>query len=218
MDAAQLFLYAHARLHSRAVAPSEGRLHLQTIILDGLSEEQIRAQPPRLNSIAWSLWHAARWEDALPVVIAGRPQLWHQDNWCRGLGVQRDDGGVGMSPEECDSFNRQINVSALLEYRAAVGRRTRELVLELQPHEWDEPAEEKFIELAWDQGMLAGDRADWVRTFSAGRTKAYFITLFGLVHINSHIGEMMAIRGQFDVPAIGEGGFPRRSNHPALVI
>ena len=45
-------------------------------LLDALSDEQIRARPHGLNSIAWLLWHGARVEGvAVNRFVADRPQV-----------------------------------------------------------------------------------------------------------------------------------------------
>lgn len=162
-----------------------------------------------MNSIAWNLWHAARYEDAIHLIVADLPMLWDSEGWAARTNVTRRDAGVGMTDEETAAFNETVEVAALREYRAAVGRRTRELVEQLAPEDWDPVVDDAQLERAWAAGVLAPERTDWVRTFLRGRTYAFLFDHLGLVHANSHIGEFMAVRGQFDVPIVGGGGFTR---------
>jgi Protein of unknown function (DUF664) len=51
------------------------RLHRQVEhnFLQRLSDAQLRLRPHGLNSIAWLVWHMARCEDTLSLVLVGRP-------------------------------------------------------------------------------------------------------------------------------------------------
>jgi hypothetical protein len=52
-----------------------GRLHMQVErdFLQGLSDAQMRLRLSGLNSIAWLVWHMARYEDILNLLLVGRP-------------------------------------------------------------------------------------------------------------------------------------------------
>jgi hypothetical protein len=73
MDAREFFLRHHAQVHSQVARE----------FLQDLSDEQMRLRPNSLNSLAWLVWHMARCEDALNVLIANRPQVLDQ-NWHDG--------------------------------------------------------------------------------------------------------------------------------------
>lgn len=78
MDALEVFLPRHARLHG--ADPGEPR-SVWDRMLEGLSDEQIRLRPARgVNSIAWIVWHIARVEDvAVNLVVAAGRQGRRQD-------------------------------------------------------------------------------------------------------------------------------------------
>ena len=50
MEMIDLFLREHAAAHSRAVAPADFNMDW---LVDGLSDDDWRARPHRLNSLAW---------------------------------------------------------------------------------------------------------------------------------------------------------------------
>ena len=105
------------------------RLYYESLTLDGLTDAQIRLRPgDNLNSLAWLVWHMARCEDvAMNVAIADQPQVL-DEGWTTKLGVDRDDIGTGMTPREVATLSEQIDLDALLSYRHAVGRQTREVI------------------------------------------------------------------------------------------
>ena len=75
MDAIQMFLARHVRIHAR---------------VDGLTDGQIRGHAhPAANPLAWLLWHMARSEDAsVNLLIAAGPQVLDA-TWARLLNVPR---------------------------------------------------------------------------------------------------------------------------------
>jgi hypothetical protein len=194
MDALQLFLSDHARVHSAAVGGGEG-IYLEDAIVGGLSEEQLRSRPQEgLNSILWLVWHLARTEDmTVNVVVAGRKQVLEEDGWLERLGLSRIDIGTGMSDEEVAGFTATAGVAAVREYRAAVGRRTREVVAAMRPEELDEVVDPALIDKAFADGMI-DPRAAWLRGFVGGKTKAWVLGHGTHGHGYLHLGEAMCLR------------------------
>jgi hypothetical protein len=62
MDAIEVFVLHHERLP----------MQVERDFLQGLSDAQMRSRRDGLNSIAWHVWHIARCEDALNLLLAGR--------------------------------------------------------------------------------------------------------------------------------------------------
>ena len=135
MDVIRFFDAAHSALHAGDVY--DGRTPNIDRWLGGLSEDQLRVRPAGLNSIIWLLWHMARTEDAaVNLVVAGRPQVL-DDDWVRRLAPGRGDIGTGMTSDEVTEFSARVDCAAVVAYRTAVGRRTREVVRALSPEAWD---------------------------------------------------------------------------------
>jgi DinB superfamily len=95
MDALDIFLKQHLRLHSSMVEDGND-FPLEDGLLGPLSEDQIRAAAaPGANSIAWLLWHMARSEDiGVNLFVAGRPQVIEDSDWARRLNIS----DRGMAP------------------------------------------------------------------------------------------------------------------------
>ena len=195
MDAAQLFLQDHARTHSGAVADAEG-IPIEDVLLGGLSDDQIRTRPSGMNSLAWLVWHMARCEDgAVNVMVARRAQVIEEDGWIERLGLAREDIGTGMSDDEVDDFSAGVEIGALREYRAAVGRRTREVAHSMKPDAWEQTAKAQDIERATAAGLI-GPNADWVKQFWQGKTMSWFMSWLAAGHNYLHLGEGLSVRSQ----------------------
>lgn len=194
MDFRDLYLTQHARAHSATMAG--GTPSAQDIALKDLTAEQIRSRPQAgLNSMAWVLWHHSRSEDiGVNVIIAERPQVWDEGEWSAKVNVARRDLGSGMTYEEVDAFNTQVNVEALLAYREAVGRRTQAVVRELRLEVLAEPIDAAVIAQLYKAGAFA-PQAEFVARRWQGKAKEYTLMQTVLAHAFVHMGECEVLRG-----------------------
>jgi hypothetical protein len=133
-DAFQVFFKQHAMLHSAKMA-NTGSFSLEDEVFEDLSEEHARRIPQQSeNSIIWNIWHIARIEDvAMNMLVAGSHQVFTSEDWGEKLKIEAIDTGNAMPAALIKSLSDRINIPYLRAYRVAVGRRTREIVEELQP-------------------------------------------------------------------------------------
>jgi DinB superfamily len=198
MDPLYLFLRQHAITHSVAmVGADECEWSFQDALLEGISEEQLRLQAqPGTNTVAWLIWHMARTEDvAMNLLVAGRPQVLQEEDWPGRLKLSRSDIGTGAADEEVADISAKLDIPALLAYRLAVGRRTREIVRTLRPEELAEPVPAARIDELLSVGALLDDAHD-LAAFWRGKSKAYLLAMPATGHSLAHLGEAMSIRGR----------------------
>ncbi|MCU1502156.1 MAG: hypothetical protein JWM12_1510 [Ilumatobacteraceae bacterium] len=189
MDWKGLFYRQHAGVHSREMAVGGGVTY-QDLVLGGLDEAQLRLRPANeLNSLAWLVWHMTRCEDvAINVAIADQPQVL-DDGWPDKLGISRVDIGTGMTPSEVAELSEQINVDALISYRHAVGRRTREVIDAVTDAEIERPVDGD----RYRRAAVLGDHAGWVaELWSPWRGTDFLFLATG--HNYQHWGEAITVR------------------------
>jgi DinB superfamily len=180
MDAIEFFVLHHERLHMQA----------EQDFLQGLSETQMRLRPHGLNSIAWLVWHMARCEDALNLLLVGRPQVLDEGEWLPRLQLSIRDVGTEMSDDEASDLSARIHLPVLRDYYTAVGRRTIEVVRSLRPETLDELPD-------LDRFRAAGvfrEQALWAIVDRAGQTKGWWLGQLGIAHSQSHRGQATVIR------------------------
>jgi hypothetical protein len=133
-DAFQLFFKQHAMLHSASMAQTEP-FSLEDEVFEDLSADIARRIPGNSeNSIIWNIWHIARIEDvAMNMLVAGSAQVFTRGEWQNKMEIEAQDTGNAMPAKQIISLSQNINIPGLRAYRAAVGRRTREIVRGLQP-------------------------------------------------------------------------------------
>ncbi len=142
-------------------------------VMEGLTEDSIRCIPPGgEHSIAWTVWHTSRIEDVtMNLLAAGNPQLFLSEGWLERLKVNTCEVGNAMSPEEIAAFSNTVDITALREYRLAVGRRTREIVRELIPGELKRRVEPARLQRVLDEGAVV-ESTTWLTDYWGGLTVA----------------------------------------------
>lgn len=178
----------HAMVHT-AKLDRGGHCSFQDEVLGGLTAGQWRYLPPGgASSIIWMIWHITRIEDAtMNVLLADTPQVFYSGSWPDKLGVSCENVGNDMSGEEMAALSEAMNVKALLAYRLAVGKRTRQIAQRLDPETlWAPPAPERLRRLAEDGTVRK--KAAWLLDYWGGRPSTNLLlmpaTRHGFVHLN----------------------------------
>lgn len=188
-----LLLSQHAMLHSAAMAQTEAWSFADEVLID-LTDEELRAHPPAMSSIAWLLWHIARIEDvAVNVLLANRPQVLLEQNWLHRLGIARRDVGTSMQRTELAAFSQQIDLEVLKRYRLAVGRNTREIILTLQPEELRQKVDPHSIQRLFNEGTLVEAAYELAEVWARWK-KSGLLTMPATRHTFTHLNEMRVIR------------------------
>ena len=152
------------------------------------------ARNPALDSLGSLLWHITRAEDiAVNAILAERPQVIDGDGWTEQLGIPRRDLGSGMSDDEVDSLTDTVPIDALLDYRAAVGRHTQELLRDLPLAALDEVIDATLLDRVRAAGAF-GPNADFVPARWEGKRKEFILLHTVLAHSSMHFGQGDATR------------------------
>jgi DinB superfamily len=195
MDTLSFFLVQHGQLHSLDVAT--GASYADRVFA-GLTDDQMRARPGNgLNSLIWLLWHMARTEDvAVNIVVSdGRQVL--DDDWTRRMNVPWRTIGTGMTDADVGDLTARADVDAVRAYRAAVGRRTQDVVRALRPEEWNEIVGFTDTARAASAGAFAPNTA-WVDGVGykpwQGHSRAAQLAGSAIRHNAMHLGEAITVR------------------------
>lgn len=155
----------------------------------------MRQRPhPRVNSIAWNLWHICRCEDAgmNRFVVDGR-QVLDEGNWMDRLNLPWRHHGSGMSMAEVDELSQRIDISALRDYSQAVEARTRGIVKSLEDVDLDGVmGEDQLRQIMAAEGLAHSNAEGFIKNY-LGWSKGKCLMTFGLTHSWQHVGEMEVI-------------------------
>jgi hypothetical protein len=195
MDTLSFFLVQHGQLHSLDVAT--GASYADRVFA-GLTDDQMRARPGNgLNSLIWLLWHMARTEDvAVNIVVSDGWQVL-DDDWTRRMNVPWRTIGTGMTDADVGDLTARADVDAVRAYRAAVGRRTQDVVRALRPEEWNEIVGFTDTARAASAGAFAPNTA-WVDGVGykpwQGHSRAAQLADSAIRHNAMHLGEAITVR------------------------
>ncbi|MCJ7626540.1 MAG: DinB family protein [Anaerolineaceae bacterium] len=187
-EAVRLFLIQHAMLHSAQVSQSDTWSY-EDEILDDMSAEQIRRIPSNCeHSIAWVIWHLARIEDVtMNQLVAGTPQLLQRDNWLERMKITTRHTGNAMDEASMAELSAAIDLEAMRAYRVAVGRRTREIVRQIEPEMFKQKVEPSRFRKVWDEGAVVEAASSIVNYWSKRNIAGLLLmppTRHNFLHLN----------------------------------
>jgi hypothetical protein len=195
--AIDLFLALHAPLHASEVSGSGG-WSLDDELWDGLSEAAFRCIPPGgVDSIAWAIWHIARIEDmTMNYLIAGEPQLFEREGWRERLKAAARDTGNAMDPSAVARLSAEIDMPALHAYRAAVGRRTREIIARVEPGEFRQPVDPAQLHRMLQDGAVVPEAAGLLEYWGS-KTKGSLLLMPPTRHLLVHLNEARRLKKKY---------------------
>jgi len=185
MDIGRLFLERHSVLYD----------YYLTGLWQTAPEDLMRQRPhPRLNSVAWNLWHLARVEDAgINRFVVDASQVFDEGGWEQRLKVPWRHQGTGMTLDEVDDLNQRIDLHALHDYSSMVGARTQEVVKAIDPTSLDGIMDAQRLRvILFDEGLAAPQSAGLLDNYT-GWSKGRCLIHFGLTHSFQHVGEIGVI-------------------------
>lgn len=190
-----VFLDHHGMVHAAKLRANVWSF--QDEVLAGLTTEQLRYCSPKIpHSAIWKLWHIARIEDVtMNVLLADSDQVLQRGGWLARLEIECVSVGNEMSAAEIAALSEAINVKALLDYRLAVGKRTRSLVRRLKADLlWQPPAPDRLQRLFEEGAVL--DRTAWLRDYWGGHPAANLLLMPASRHCLVHLNEIARMRSK----------------------
>ena len=175
---------AHPRSLGETLLRSYRLAHERLLkVAEELSPEQFaQSAGPSLHSVAWQLWHAARWDDVFAsyfhraLARDPRTQVWERESvaeqWSLAPGsLGRRDTGTEMSDEAAEEIQFPVQVEVVGYARLAFAYA------------------EDAITLITDDQLLAAPKVE-----PDGDTKLDNVLIY-LEHLSRHLGMIEAMRG-----------------------
>ena len=98
-----------------------------------------------------------------------------------------------MDQESVESLSATVDVAALRDYRVAVGRRTREIVQQLQPDDLKRKVDPRRVQQVMDQGDLV-EAASGIADYWGRRTIAGLLLMPATRHNMVHLNEALRLK------------------------
>lgn len=199
-EAIHLFLLQHTLLHTTTT----GRLdqeNLQDSLILNLDESIFRLYPVKnpdtKNSIAWHLWHITRIEDmTMNILVAGGDQVLTKKNWLEQLNIPFEHSGNDMPEKEIAELSMCIDFNALLRYRSEVGRRTQEIISQLEPGQFTVQVEPNRIKQLFNENAIT-QQSSWLAEYWSKKTIAGLVLMPATRHIFIHLNKCIRIKDRY---------------------
>jgi hypothetical protein len=195
VEAVDLCLQIHAFLHQSCVSGSVSKTLCDEVV-ENLKEPDWCAMPTVKDvTIAWNIWHITRIEDiTMNLLVAGGEQVLNVD-WQKRLQTRVTDTGNAMTDDEIRALSKELNKAELLNYRRAVGTRSREILRSLSPADMKRKFPRERLDLLLAQGCLTGHPDSvWLTDFW-GRKDVSGILLMPLTrHQAGHLNDCLKLK------------------------
>jgi len=160
---------------------------------ENLDEETIRtATNEKGRTIVYGIWHSTRIEDiTMNILVADFKQVFEED-WLQKIHSSIKNTGNALTKEEILEFSKDININQLKEYRIAVGRKTREIINNLNRTDLKRKMKKESLQRILDDGAVENvEAANWLIEFWGKKNVAGIllmpVTRHQVVHINESL-------------------------------
>jgi hypothetical protein len=160
-----------------------------------IPKELMRQRPhPRVNSIAWIIWHMTRVEDAgLNRFVTDGTQVLDQGDWINAMNLPYRHNGGEMTFAEVDELSQQVNLEGLHEYSRAVQAATRKIVKGIENVNLSDLLTEEHVrKVAVEEGLAFSGQEGMIQNYT-GWSKGRCLMTYGLTHGFQHLGEIETI-------------------------
>jgi len=183
-------LSLHSELHRAAVSSLKSPNAVDALFEDITPIECTVMPTPKDETIAWAVWHIARIEDLTMNLLVGNKAQVFDDSWQQRIGTSVRDTGNAMSDDEILSFSRRISFEDLLQYRDAVGIRSREILRALQPGDMKRKiTPESTARILAEGGVTTHADSIWLLDFWGRKDVAGIILMPLTRHLTMHLND-----------------------------
>ena len=161
---------------------------------ENLDEETIRtATNEKGRTIVYGIWHSTRIEDiTMNILVADFKQVFEEEDWLQKINSSIKDTGNALTKEEILEFSKDININQLKEYRIAVGRKTREIINNLNRTDLKRKMKKESLQRILDDGAVENvEAANWLIEFWGKKNVAGILLMPVIRHHVVHINESL---------------------------
>jgi len=184
-----IFLNIHARLHLSVISDTSPN-EVDALTCD-LSEDEYAIMPTSKDeTIAWVLWHIARIEDIAMGILVDEGEQLFNETWKKAMNVSITDTGNALTDDEISDLSKHIHVEELFNYRNAVGKRTRQIVMALTPKDMKRKVSSKSLEKILQEGGVTPQKDSiWLLDFWGKKDMAGILLMPPTRHVMLHLND-----------------------------
>ena len=201
-ESINLCLYLHSIVHSSRVShpdmastPLKAPTYLDAI-WDGLTREAFETMPTVKDvTVAWNIWHVTRIEDITSNILITDADQVLNGEWRERLNTAVCDTGNAMTDEEILSLSRSLNMAELKNYRDAVGKKTVEILSDLEYSDLKRKIKpESVARILAEGGVTEHKDSIWLLDFWGRKNVAGILLMPITRHQIGHLNDCMKLK------------------------
>lgn len=185
----------HSKLHSSCVYGVQTQTYMDEICM-GLDPNTFSTMPTGKDvTVAWNLWHITRIEDLTANLLVAKSKQVLNADWLKRLNTGVKDTANAMSDEEIIRFSEEVSMSELVNYRNAVGERTKEVIQSLKPEDMKRRVEKEHLAKILDEGgVIQHKESIWLLDFWGRKTVAGIFLMPITRHQVGHLNDCSKLK------------------------
>ena len=191
----ELIFELHKEVHVSKAYNSQNESY-EDLIWNDFNENLFRtATDEKGRTVLYGIWHSARIEDiTMNLLVANNEQIFETGNWQSKINTPIKHTGNSLHKEEILDFSKGIDIQALKDYRIEVGKRTLEIICNLQKGQLNDKIYKKNLAVILEQKAVEDvESANWLIDFWGRKTVSGIILMPALRHNLVHINESQNI-------------------------
>jgi len=194
-EAINLCVELHAFAHQSRMSSSTNRTLADEVCEDLRDIDYCHMPTAKDVTIAWNLWHISRIEDITMNLLVGDGKQVLDGTWLDKLGTETTDTGNAMTDDEIIALSEELNKTKLLDYRCAVGMRSRDILSSLQPADMKRKFPKERVEQIMLQGCLTEHpQSIWLKDFWGKKEVAGILLLPLTRHQAGHLNDCLKLK------------------------
>ena len=193
-----LLLEMHSLLHDKKVYKTAAETFYDNLWED-MKEETCKIISNKETSILWNIWHITRIEDIISNIIIGNKKTVFDKEIQTKLNIKIKDTGNAMTHSEIDSFNKNINIKELKEYRVKTGKSTKKIIEALEFTDIKRKVEKEQLEkIKRNGGVIDDPKSIWLLDFWGKKNILGLIMMPITRHQIVHLNDSFKIKQKYN--------------------
>lgn len=193
-EAINLVKELHSIVHTPEVSGEKSTYF--ELLTTGLTKEIAEVMPTKKDvTIVWNLWHITRIEDITVNLLINNENQILNEEWLKRLNTTVTDTGNAMTDDEIIELSKSIDLVELLQYRTAVGKKTRETINNLNVVDLKRKFTSQQVErILIEGGVTNHPDSIWLKDFWGRKDVAGILLLPVTRHQFGHLNDSIRLK------------------------
>ena len=192
-ESKEIIFKIHSMVHASSMS-GINEITFEDKVWDGLDEYTFRSSVnEKGRTVAYGIWHSSRIEDiTMNILVADTNQVFNEGDWKKRIGSKISDTGNALDRDGILRFSESINMEELKNYRIEVGRRTQEIIKNLNCSDMKRKFDNDKLQRILDEGaVLNVEASNWLIDFWGKKNISGIILMPATRHNMVHINECL---------------------------